>query len=160
MNGRADRRSLLDASVGEAIRVEVERGGEPIAVNVGVQDLHDITPTEYLEIGGAVAHELSYQQARNRSVPVGGVYLASSGYMFSRAGISRDVVITEVAGTQVESLNDFEERMASFADGSQVLLRYFRLDSPNSQRVGVVSIDRRWFAMQHCTRDDNLGEWP
>jgi len=118
---------LLDDSVGEEIALEVEQGGRPVSVSVLVQDLHAITPSEYLELGGAIAHELSYQQARNRGVPVGGVYLASAGYMFSRAEVKRNVVITAVDGEKVDTLDEFEARMASFANGERVPVRYFHL---------------------------------
>jgi S1-C subfamily serine protease len=151
---------LLDDSIGEAISLQVERGGRPIPVSVVVQDLHAITPAEYLELGGAIVHELSYQRARNRGVPVGGVYLASAGYMFSRAGVKRGVVITEVDGEEVKTLDEFEARMASFADGERVPLRYFDLRSVRTEEVAVVTIDRLWFKMKRCRRDDATGEWP
>ncbi|MDH3214430.1 MAG: trypsin-like peptidase domain-containing protein, partial [Myxococcales bacterium] len=73
--------SLLDEGIGETIRIEVERGGEPVAVEAAVQDLAAITPDSYLEVGDAVLHPLSYQQARNHAVPVAGIYLVSAGYM-------------------------------------------------------------------------------
>jgi S1-C subfamily serine protease len=152
--------SLLDASVGGEISFEVERGGRPIPVTLSVQDLHAITPAEYLELGGAVAHELSYQQARNHGVPVGGVYLASTGYMFSRAGVTRGVVITAVGGEKVKTLDEFEVRMASFANGEQVPMRIFDLDSPRTEKVAVVTVDRLWFEMKRCRRDDATGRWP
>ena len=77
--------SLLDERIGGSIPIEVERGGEPVVVEMTVQDLAEITPDAYLEVGAAVLHPLSYQQARNHAVPVTGVYLASAGYMFARA---------------------------------------------------------------------------
>jgi len=152
--------SLLDDNVGKEVSFEVERGGRPISVTLAVQDLHEITPAEYLELGGAVVHELSYQQARNHGVPVGGIYLASAGYMFSRAGVSYGVVITAVGGEKVRTLDEFEARMASYANGEQVPVRTFHLDSPHTEEVAVVTVDRLWFEMQRCRRDDATGEWP
>jgi S1-C subfamily serine protease len=152
--------SLLDESVGKEISLEVERGGRPISVTLSVQDLHAITPAEYLELGGGVAHELSYQQARNYGVRVGGVYLTSAGYMFSRAGVTHGVVITAVHGEKVKTLDEFEARMASFANGEQIPVRYFHLGSPRAEKVAVVTIDRLWFKMKRCRRDDATAAWP
>lgn len=152
--------ALLDGSVGEEVELEVERGGLPLVVALVVQDLHEVTPSEYLELGGAVAHDLSYQQARNHSVPVAGVHLASSGYVFSRAGVPRDVLITDVGGEPVADLDAFEERMASYAHGSLVPVRYFPLDTPNTHSVAVIRVDRHWFEMKRCHRDLEAGGWP
>jgi len=151
---------MLDENVGRELALSVERGGEPKTVAVRVQDLHAITPLEYLEMSGAVLHPLSFQQARNYGVPVGGVYLAAAGYMFARAGVKRGVVLTAVDGEPVQTLAEFEDRMASFAQGAKVPVRYFDLDSLKTEQVAVVSVDRLWFPMQHCAWDPDTGGWP
>jgi S1-C subfamily serine protease len=152
--------STLDESVGEKVPFEIERGGTVVEVDLEVQDLHSITPSEYLEIGGAVLHPLSFQQARNHRVPVGGVQLSTPGYMFTRAGVGPNVVITDIDGEPVSSFQDFANRMAAFAHGQRVPLRYFRLDTVRSPEIAVVTVDRLWFKMQLCRRDDASGEWP
>ena len=43
--------AILDANVGEAIDIELERGGAAVAATVVVDDLHAITPSEYVEVG-------------------------------------------------------------------------------------------------------------
>jgi S1-C subfamily serine protease len=152
--------SVLDDRVGGSVTLGVERGGTPLRVEVPVVDLHAITPDTYLELGGGVLNTLSYQQARNYGVPVGGVYLANPGYTFSRAGLPPGTVITHVDGVATPTLEDFEVEMAGFADGERVPLRYYVLDNPRAPGVAVVRIDRRWFTMQRCIRDDTRGRWP
>ena len=66
-----------------------------------VQDLHAITPAEYLEFGDAVVHTLSYQMARHFNAPVRGVYVANPGYMLGAAGVPRGAVISSVDGKPV-----------------------------------------------------------
>jgi S1-C subfamily serine protease len=128
-------------------------------VSIDVEDLHAITPATYLEMGDAVLHPLSYQQARNYAVPARGVYLASRGYTFARAGVPSRVVISEVDGTPVENLDDFERLVAARPHGSRMLMRYFSLSTPRSPDVAAVTLDRRWFPMQRCDRDDSVGRW-
>jgi pro-apoptotic serine protease NMA111 len=53
-------------------------------VAVQVEDLHSITPSDFLMISSGVVHPLSYNHAKNFNLPVGGVYMAASGYMFTR----------------------------------------------------------------------------
>ncbi|MEE8507919.1 MAG: trypsin-like peptidase domain-containing protein, partial [Myxococcota bacterium] len=151
--------SRLDAQVGESIRVEVERGGEPVVVEMTVQDLRAITPSAYLEVGRAVLHPLSYQQARNHSVPVAGLFLANPGYIFARANVPRGVVVTAVGGQPVANLADLEARLTEVPAGSRISVRYFGLRNPKTEKVAVVRIDRRWFTMARCERDDPTGRW-
>ena len=152
--------SLLDDLVGKTVELDIERGGEPIRVEIGVDDLHALSPSKYLEFGGAVLNPLSYQQARNFSVPVAGVYVASAGYALGRAGVGAGSVITEVAGEPVPTLEDFERAIASHPDGARVPIRYFAINNPRTSAVGVVRMERRWFTMQLCRRNDDDGRWP
>ena len=149
----------LDDSVGGTLRLDVERGGKPLRLELAIGDLHAITPSSFLEAGGAVLNTLSYQQARNHSVPVGGVYVASPGYMLSRAGVPSGAVITHVGGESVPTLGDFERVMASVPDAEHVPIRYFLLQNPRTPVVGVVRTNRRLFTMQRCDRDDADGGW-
>jgi len=155
----ADLEAILDDSVGEPVAIRVERGGVLVEVSLTVEDLHAITPATYLELGGAILHPLSYQQARNHAVPAGGVYLVWQGYSFGRAGVPSRVVITEVDGEPVKDLDEFERVVAARADGARVLIRYFPVRAPRSSAVAVVTLDRRWFPMRRCDRDDTVGLW-
>lgn len=152
--------SQLDARVGDSITLDVERGGLPVRVELRVGDLHAISPAAYLEFGGAVLNALSYHQARNHGVSVGGVYVANPGYTFSRVGLPPGAVITHVKGVPTPTLEAFEAAMASHPDGARVPLRYWLVENPRAPGVVAISVDRRWFSMQRCTRDDATGRWP
>lgn len=152
--------AVLDAGVGQTVLFEVERGGEPLTLEIPVQDLHAVTPDRYLEVGDGVLNTLSYQMARTRNVPAGGVFVADSGYMFRRAGISRGSVIVSVGDEVTADLARFEEVFAAFADGEQVPIRFYTLNDPRRLQIQVVTVDRRWHPMQRCVRDDATGTWP
>jgi len=49
-----------------------------------VQDLHDITPSSYVSISGAVLHPLSYQMAVSYSVPVVRFLLVTYSYLWRK----------------------------------------------------------------------------
>ncbi|MDE2139562.1 MAG: trypsin-like peptidase domain-containing protein [Gammaproteobacteria bacterium] len=151
---------ILDDAVGQTVALGINRGGLPLTVKLKVADLYKITPDSYLEFGGAVLNNLSYQQARSFNVPVRGVYLANPGYVFSTAGIGRGAVITELDGVATPDLDAFQRVLEKLPDGMHVRVRYFHLADTVQTSPGVITVDRRWFPADRCTRDDALGVWP
>lgn len=152
--------TVFDDSVGSSVILEVERGGEPLSLELEVTDLHALIPSSYLEVGGGVVNPLSYHMARNYAVPAEGVYLASPGFMFSRARVPPGAVITEVNGVATPDLEIFEAEMARHAQGDRVPIRFHMLRNPRMPRVAVLQASRHWFSMQRCSRDDATGRWP
>ncbi len=152
--------AVLDGNVGEEIEIQVERGGRRIDATVSVDDLHAITPAEYIEIGDGIVNHLSYQQARHYNRQADGVYVANPGYLFSRAAIPRGAVIVEMDGEAISSLDDFEAALAQLADGERALVRYVTMENPQNSIVRLLEMDRVWFPTRRCARDDALGVWP
>jgi pro-apoptotic serine protease NMA111 len=151
---------LLDDAVGTSVTVQVQRRNQVLERTLPDTDLYTISPDEYLEFGEAVVNELSYEQARNRNLPINGVYLANPGYIFGAAAIDRGAVITQLAGKTIGNLDDLEQAIAGLADGDQVTVRYFPFEDASAPQVQSVRIDRRWYPARRCKRDDILGYWP
>ncbi len=151
---------ILDSHVGEVVTVELERGGRRVTVDVPVTDLHAITPDAYLEFGGGVVNDLSFQQSRHYNRPISGVYVADPGYMLSRAGIPRDAVIIEANGEEIDDIGDLEGVLSKLADGDRATLRYLVMEDPRNSIVRSVQMDRTWFPARHCVRNDETGTWP
>ncbi len=152
--------ALLDDTVGGQVELAVVRGGDPRTFRLPVQDLHGITPDEYLEIGDGILHTLSWQMARHMNVPVAGVYVANPGYMFSSAGIPRGAVLTELDGRPMTSLADALTVFRTLGEGQRVTLRHFTMEETRSPQLKSLRIDRDWFPARHCVRDDSIGLWP
>jgi S1-C subfamily serine protease len=152
--------AVLDSHVGKAIEIEIERGGRQIVHNILVDDLHSITPAEYLEFGDGVVNTLSYQQARHYNRKASGVYVANPGYLFSKAAIPRGAVIVEMDGKPVSDLDDFEAALDELADGERAKVRYVNMENPQNSVVRLLEMDRVWFPAQRCVRDDKSGSWP
>jgi hypothetical protein len=96
--------TVLDDNVGKTIDLEVERGGVLEKVSLKVQDLHSITPSNFLELSGGVIHPLSYQQARNFLLCCGLLYVAKPGYMLSTAGVPPHAIIKNWQGKKLHDL--------------------------------------------------------
>lgn len=152
--------ALLDDSVGQPVEVQVQRGGTEHVVQLAVTDLEQITPAAYLEFGEAVVHDLSYQQARHFNLPVQGVYVANPGYTLATAGIPRAALITEVNNQPVRDITDFSGQLQLLGDGDRATLRYVVMDEPNNPQLRSMRMDRRWFPVRSCQRDDTTGLWP
>lgn len=152
--------SLMDDRVGRSIEVQVERGGRPVTVAVPVQDLHAITPSSYLEVGGGVLNTLSFQVARSYGVAAKGVYVADGGSLLAAAGVPDGAVIVAAGGKEVTDIEGLEAVLAAVPEAGPVQLRYQLLGDRSTNRVATAYISRRWFPMQRCVRDDTTGEWP
>ena len=152
--------AILDAKVGEEIEIELERGGKAVISTVRVDDLHSITPAEYIEFGDAIVNRLSYQQARHYNRAADGIYVANPGYLLSKSAIPRGAVIVEMDGEAVADLDDFEAILNTLADGERVLVRYVTMENPQNSIVRLLTMDRTWYPVRRCGRDDALGFWP
>ncbi|MCJ7557989.1 MAG: trypsin-like peptidase domain-containing protein [Gammaproteobacteria bacterium] len=151
--------AVLDESVDRSVTLELQRGGLTRIHRITVQNLHGITPDRYLEISDAILHDLSYQQARHLNMPVTGVYVANPGYMFGGAGIPRGAVINGLDGETVDNLDTFLRLFEGHLDGSRVMLRFFTFDDPQTGILRSVTIDRSWYPVRVCQRDDARGLW-
>jgi S1-C subfamily serine protease len=151
---------LLDGRVGGSLELAVVRGGESRTLTLPVQDLHAITPDEYLEIGDGVLHTLSWQMARHMNVPIAGVYVANPGYMFGSAGIPRGAVLTELDGKPVTNLDEAMALIGALGHRQRVTVRYFTMEETRSLQLTTLRIDRAWFPARHCVRNDATGLWP
>lgn len=152
--------AILDSQVGDDIEIEVERGGRRVIHKIRVDDLHEITPDEYLEFGDGIVNTLSYQQARHYNRKADGVYVANPGYLLSKAAIPRGAVIVEMDGNPVFDLDDFEAGLDDLADGERALIRYVTMEDPQNSVVRLLEMDRVWFPAKRCVRNDATGLWP
>ncbi|KAF0682719.1 Aste57867_25170 [Aphanomyces stellatus] len=148
----------LDESVGQTVRVEVDRAGHVISIDVPVDDLHAITPSRFLEIGGAVLNPLSYQQARNHTLAPGAPYVADPGYFLQRSRIPKGALILSVNGVNTPTLDALQDVLQHATDKQKLVVKYMNVAS-KTEKVEVVHLDKRWFPFQEYTRDDRTGTW-
>jgi S1-C subfamily serine protease len=152
--------AIMDSKVGKPVTIVLERGGRTVTEQIEVDDLHSVSPDEFLDVGDAIIHDLSYQQARHYNRAIEGVYVANPGYMLSRAAIPRGAVISEVAGEPVGNIEDLKVQLAKLADGDRATFRYNTMEDPRNSIVRSVEMDRTWFPARQCRRDDATGVWP
>jgi len=151
--------ALLDERVGDSVKLLIERAGQSVELMVPVADLHKVTPDSFLSFGEGVINNLSYQQARQLNKPLHGVYVAQPGYIFGRAGVFSGSVIVKLDEKETPDLNAFTDVLSGLADGQEAIVRYYDFREPTREQVSVLTIDRRWFPIERCRRDDQTGYW-
>ena len=152
--------AILDNAVGQVVDVVVERLGQMTPLEIRVQDLHAITPAEFVEAGRAVFNPLSYQQARNHGVPTRGVYVAVAGHMLSRAGVGSGSLLLDIDGEPITNLDELFAVLSARNHGERMRWRYTTVSEPTRTRVAVVQMDRLWFGLRRCAWDGMSGTWP
>ncbi|KAA8895527.1 hypothetical protein FN846DRAFT_784947 [Sphaerosporella brunnea] len=155
---------IIDESVGEEITLEFFRAGKDggasgmCQVVCRVQDLHSITPSRFLEIGGSTFHDMSYQVARSHNCELGtGVFCAASGFLLWSSW-SRDFLLTAVDGKPTKTLDQFIEVIRALPDRKRVPVMTRPLGKTD-EHIMMVDIDRHFFLAAVFERDDVAGTW-
>jgi len=151
---------FLDEHVGKEVLLKISRKDEQLEVPIVVGDLHQITPDEFIEIGGGVFNNFSYQLARQTNLAIKGVYIANPGFMFSNAGVRRGAVITQIDETTISNLDDFQTALSKLSQEQYFSVKYVRIGSPNNKLVGNVKFQTNWHSSNRCIRNDEAGLWP
>ncbi len=151
---------IVDGSVGQSLTLELWRGSQTLTQELSVGDLHAISPSEYVEIGLAVVHPLSYQQARNHTIPVQGLYLASAGHLFGKAGIPRGAILTAIDDQPLASLDELVALLAEIPHQARMKIRYHTTRDPRHEFVGIATMNHVWLPAKRCRLQAETGAWP
>jgi len=149
----------LDDSGTNPVILSLQRGKEAIEVSMKADDLHELTPTEFLDISGAIVHPLSYMQAINHTMKVGAVYVAASGFMFGRSNITWNTIILGIGDVDTPDLDSFEKAITEYPDLSHISIRCAQVSHRNQLFVRSCIVDRTWFVWRRGKRCDEDGLW-
>ncbi|OLY84555.1 Pro-apoptotic serine protease [Smittium mucronatum] len=150
---------VLDDNVGANIKLTILRCRKAYTMYVNVMDLHLITPSKFVEIGGGVVNELSYQVARGYGLPVQGVYVASSGHMLGSASVWRGSIIMSINHKKTETLEEFSKVVSSLSSGTRVPIRYFAIDQQHKEKVMIMNVACEWHPFRMAKLSQSTGLW-
>lgn len=152
--------AILDSSVGQKVKVLVQRGGEDVEVELDVGDLHAITPDRYVAVAGGTFHNLSYQQARLYAIPVKGVFVAEAAGSFRFESTESGWLVESIDQRKTPDLNAFIEFMKTIPDRARVVVTYKHLRDLHTLNTSIVYVDRHWTSkMRMAIRNDETGLW-
>eukprot|EP00658_Telonema_sp_P-2_P040449 TRINITY_DN2892_c0_g1_i1.p1 TRINITY_DN2892_c0_g1~~TRINITY_DN2892_c0_g1_i1.p1 ORF type:complete len:913 (-),score=229.47 TRINITY_DN2892_c0_g1_i1:429-3167(-) len=136
----------LDSNVGSSINIRVCRAGQEMELELTVDDLHRISPSEFLSFGGAVVNPLSYQQARNRSLQVGAPYVAHSGFLLRQAAVPDGSIITAINYKRTPDLATLREVLEQFDPNADLVITYMHPSNRHTERTtSTPKGARMWF---------------
>lgn len=154
--------AVLDSSVGQKVKLLIQRGGQDMEVEIDVGDLHAITPDRYVSVAGASFHNLSYQQARYFAVTLKnpGVYCCEATGSFRFDGSEYGWLIQSIDNKPTPDLDTFIEVMRAIPDRSRVVVTYKHLRDMHTLNTSILLIDRHWSkSMRMAIRNDESGLW-
>jgi pro-apoptotic serine protease NMA111 len=151
---------FLDEHVGQEIELKVSRQGELLALKLIVDDLHRITPDEYIEVAGGVFNDFSYQLARQTNLAIDGVYVSLPGFMLSNAGVNRGSVLQSINNKKVKNLQDLKIALGNLKQNEYFTIKYVNISTPTKQQIANVKFQTHWHLSNHCIRNDTSGLWP
>ncbi|KAK3805581.1 MAG: trypsin-like cysteine/serine peptidase domain-containing protein [Benniella sp.] len=153
--------TVIDDSVGQTMTLTVVRGSSSklLTYTLLVQDMHSITPDRFVEVGGGVVNELSYQLARSYGQPCGGVYVATSGHMLASASAWRKSIIVAVNNIPTPNLDAFIDAISTLPDGARVPCRFYTLQKAFKEKIMIMHVDRHWHKCRVAVRNDKTGLW-
>ncbi|EPS33130.1 hypothetical protein PDE_08092 [Penicillium oxalicum 114-2] len=151
---------ILDSSVGKAVRLLVQRGGDDVEVECEVGDLHDITPDRFVTVAGGTFHNLSYQQSRLYAIATRGVYVCEAAGSFKLENTLSGWIIDSVDKRPTRNLDEFVEVMKSIPDRSRVVISYRHIRDLHTKGTSIIYVDRHWHPkMRLAVRNDQTGIW-
>ena len=151
---------ILDRSVGQKVKILVQRGGEEMEVEIEIGDLHAITPDRFVTVGGGSVHNLSYQQARLYAIAVKGVYVSESAGSLRFEGAESGWIIESIDHKPTPDLDTFIEVMQGIRDRARVVVTYKHLRDLHTLNNTIIYIDRHWIPkMRMAIRNDETGLW-
>lgn len=151
---------ILDSSVGQPVKLLLQRGGEDVEVTLEVGNLHAITPDRFVTVAGGSFHNLSYQQARLYAVAVKGVYVCEAAGSFKLENTLQGWIVESVDQRPTPDLESFMNIMHTIPDKSRVVLSYRHLRDMHTRGTSIIHIDRHWHPkMRLAIRNDGTGLW-
>ncbi|KAJ2742437.1 hypothetical protein GGI20_004492 [Coemansia sp. BCRC 34301] len=152
---------FLDSSVDQMLTMTIVRGDAVFDVDVAVQDLHVLEPSQMLQVGGTTMTNLSFQLANYYRVPVSGVIANWLFCILEEATTIRPYLIKSIGGKEVANIAQVVEVIKTIGNNECVPIKYLHISEyyDNSLVDGSIKISHLWNQMVLYTRNDNTGLW-
>ncbi|KAJ2331935.1 hypothetical protein GGI00_003029, partial [Coemansia sp. RSA 2681] len=150
----------IDSLVGSQVVIRVFSHGEFKAVTLDVMDLYAITPSQFLHIGEAVLHNVSFQLAYSSSARITGVYIARCGRgLFPYPEVGHCKAIQAVNGVPVSNLHALMDVLQDVRRDEPIVVKVVDHRDPRYEAVFVTQLPPVCTPAQVFTRSKVTGFW-
>ncbi|KAJ2744326.1 hypothetical protein GGI20_003053 [Coemansia sp. BCRC 34301] len=150
----------IDSLVGSQVTIRVYSHGEFKTVALDVMDLYAVTPSQFLRIGEAILHNLSFQLAFTSSARITGVYIARCGRgLFPYSDVGDCKVIQAVNGVPVPDLRALMDVLQTVQRDEPIVVKAVDHRDPRSEAVFVTQLLPGCSPGQVYTRSKVTGFW-
>eukprot|EP00930_Biecheleria_cincta_P043105 TRINITY_DN29634_c0_g1_i1.p1 TRINITY_DN29634_c0_g1~~TRINITY_DN29634_c0_g1_i1.p1 ORF type:complete len:1085 (-),score=202.22 TRINITY_DN29634_c0_g1_i1:230-3484(-) len=127
----------LDANVCGTAAVRICRDGNVLDLNIPVEDLAMLVPSDILEFGFGVFHDIGYQLAAVYNLPVrnAGVFVARAGIVFEEALGNHTCAVIHVNGHPTPNLEDFKVAIAGLVEHESFTFGFLDLSELSKRRT-------------------------
>ena len=160
---------LIDERVGQNVRLTVLRRKEAIDVELPVLNLEEQKTKEFLLFGGGTFQDITAQIRKQLNYKDDGVFMnnVQIGSAFSSLGVhdarrptARRVIIKELDGREIRSLDDFINAARNIAHGTYTTVIYQDLLSVDTApKVMYVSFDLMVSELRTFRFNDHARNW-
>lgn len=152
---------VLDNAVGTELELVVLRLGEEVRAAVPVLDLRAMTVGSFLEVGGGVFHDLTYQQTVVHDLPARGVYVSQSAYAWLASGIPNEAIVMEIDGNPIANTSEMAALLRNRRQGERIRVGYVLASDREAKRPKEATVrwDHMWHPWTVCERLDEGVAW-
>ncbi|KAJ2577643.1 hypothetical protein GGH95_003502, partial [Coemansia sp. RSA 1836] len=118
---------FLDSSVDQTLKMTIVRGDTVLDVDVAVQDLHALEPSQMLQVGGTTMTNLSFQLANYYRVPVSGVIANWLFCILEDASVVKPYLIKSINGKAVANIAQVIDVIKTIGNNECVPVKYFHI---------------------------------
>lgn len=149
----------LDSAIGGVVSLCLVREGQIRVIDLPIENLDELVPHEFLEVGEAIFHPLSSVHAWHLNAPPRGVVLADPGYLFVDDAFKKGALVEAVAGTPISSLDSLVSVFQKLKQGETFSVRFRHYRQPSIVRHATFVFSTRWFPCRRWTRQYGPERW-
>ncbi|KAI7834727.1 hypothetical protein BX661DRAFT_175407 [Kickxella alabastrina] len=149
----------MDDNIGGTLVLQVARDKKIINISVKVDDMHALTPSQFVTFGGGVVHDFSYQLAYTYNLPVRGVFVASAVDLLQNNPCAEGVIIDSIDSKPIRNIEDFVSVMKTIPDRASISLEHYSIEDVHTRQATSMYVVHQWHKMSTYSRNDNTGLW-
>ncbi|KAJ2767242.1 hypothetical protein IWQ56_003407, partial [Coemansia nantahalensis] len=150
---------FFDNGIGSPLTLTVCRGGETIEATATVQDMHSLAPSRLVSFGGCTANNLSYQLAYTYTLPLRGVFLASTGMFLPSSSNNEGIIVDRIDNEPVNNIDDFVAALRKLPNNEPVVVVTHNVGNVHKRSSNTVVVSHAWSKIRIYTRNDHTGVW-